>query len=71
MANCPCSIDSTWCTVVEIFRGPASAGPDAQFFGELTLKAFDTMGVRDYGGAPKGSVFERWQQALARPVQVR
>jgi hypothetical protein len=71
MANCPCTIDSTWCTVVDIFRGPASAGPDAQFFGELTLKAFGTMGIRDYAGAPKGSVFERWQRALARPVVAR
>jgi hypothetical protein len=42
MAECPCDFDPTWCTIVDIFRGPASAGPDVQFFGELALKAFGT-----------------------------
>jgi hypothetical protein len=71
MSECPCDFDPNWCAIVDIFRGPASAGPDAQFFGELTLKAFGTMGIRDYAGAPKGAVFERWREAQGRPPVVR
>ena len=71
MAECPCDFDANWCAIVDIFRGPASAGPDAQFFGELTLKAFGAMGIRDYAGNPKGVLFERWRQAQLRTPVVK
>jgi hypothetical protein len=66
MADCPCTFDATWCSVVDQFRGPPTdGGTDTQFFGEVVLKAFGTMGLRTYDGTPKSSVYARWQQALA------
>jgi len=53
----PCTFDSTWCTVLDIFRGPATdAGPDTQLPGELSLKAFGVMGLRAYDGTFKPDV---------------
>jgi hypothetical protein len=67
MTNCPCTFDATWCTVLDIFRGPPGApGVDTQFFGEIILKAFGSMGLRDYDGAPKPEVFSPWSAALGR-----
>lgn len=69
MTNCPCTFDTTWCTVLDIFRGPVSQGPtDTQLFGELLLKAFGTMGLRNYDGTPKAGHLALWSAALARPV---
>jgi hypothetical protein len=69
MTNCPCTFDTTWCTVLDIFRGPASPGPtDTQLFGELLLKAFGTMGLRAYDGTPKSGHLALWNAALARPL---
>ncbi|HEX7671767.1 MAG TPA: hypothetical protein VF395_19370 [Polyangiaceae bacterium] len=69
MTNCPCTFDATWCTVLDIFRGPASLGPtDTQLFGELLLKAFGTMGLRTYDGTPKAGHLALWHAALARPL---
>ena len=67
MTDCPCTFDPSWCTIVDIFRGaaPANAGPAAQFYAEIFAKAFGTMGIRRWDGAPKGSVFARWQEARA------
>jgi hypothetical protein len=68
MTDCPCTFDMTWCAVLDIFRGPATdAGPDTQEQGELGLKAFGTMGLRDYGGNVKPTVYARWMAARAVP----
>lgn len=70
MTDCPCTFDTTWCSVLQAFRGP-DAGPDAgetAFFGEIVAKAFGTMGLRSYDGTQKPSVYARWQSALARPL---
>jgi hypothetical protein len=68
MTDCPCTFDTTWCAVLDIFRGPANdAGPDTQLLGELTLKAFGVMGLRDYAGAKKTNVYARWAAARATP----
>jgi hypothetical protein len=55
MTTCaPCSFDAGWCAVLEAFRGPeTTSGPDTQLAGELALKAFGTMGLRDYAGVAK------------------
>jgi hypothetical protein len=67
MTDCPCAFDGTWCTVLDIFRGPPGPpGVDTQFFGEIILKAFGTMGLRDYDGAPKPELFAPWSAALAK-----
>lgn len=67
MTECPCAFDATWCTVLDIFRGPPGPpGVDTQFFGEIVLKAFGTMGLRDYDGAPKPELFAPWSAALSK-----
>jgi hypothetical protein len=71
MADCPCTFDPTWCSVLDAFRGPPTdGGTDTQFSGELELKAFGTMGLRTYDGTPKSTVYARWQQALAPAIAV-
>lgn len=68
MTSCPCTFDATWCAVLDIFRGPPSdGGVDTQLQGELALKAFGVMGLRDYYGAIKPSVYRRWTGARATP----
>jgi hypothetical protein len=58
MTDCPCKFDATWCTVLDIFRGQGSA--DAQFYGEVLLKAFGSMGLRHYDGTPKSAALDAW-----------
>jgi hypothetical protein len=61
MTNCPCDFDPTWCTVLDVFRGPAvMATPEARFYNEVLLKAFGTMGLRRYDGAPRTGHLSAW-----------
>ena len=67
MTACPCTFDTTWCAVLDAFRGPATtAGPDTQLLGELSLKAFGTMGLRTYDGQKKPH-YALWNAARAAP----
>jgi hypothetical protein len=66
MTNCPCTFDATWCTVLDAFRGPPSDADDTQFFGEVLLKAFGSMGIRGYSGQPKTAHFAAWSAARER-----
>jgi hypothetical protein len=64
-----CTYDATWQPVVDVFRG---GGDDvSRFFGELGLKIFGTMGIRESDGTPKGAPFQRWKAAQARPLVAR
>jgi hypothetical protein len=68
MTNCPCDFDATWCSVLDIFRGPPTIGTfDTQLFGELALKVFGTMGLRNYDGTPKPAHTTAWNAARSRP----
>jgi hypothetical protein len=70
MTDCPCTFDPTWCAVLDEFRG-GDAGADAgttAFLGEVLSKAFGTMGLRNYDGTEKPTVYGRWQAALVRPL---
>ena len=69
MTDCPCTFDATWCQVLDVFRGPAppDGGTDTRLLGELSLKAFGTMGLRAYDGTPKAGVMARWQAVRAIP----
>jgi hypothetical protein len=70
MTECPCRFDATWCSVLDIFRGPASSGPiDTQAFGELLLKVFGTMGLRRYDGTPKTLHYAQWMSARSLPIR--
>lgn len=53
MTSCPCkATDPTWCTVVDVFRATGTT-PEAAYLGEVLLKAFGAMGLRDHQGQPK------------------
>jgi len=70
MTNCPCDYDPTWCQVVDVFRNAAGGPlvPDSDYVGEILLKAFGTMGIRDYDGQPKPSLAAHWNAARALPA---
>jgi hypothetical protein len=69
MTNCPCTFDATWCGVVDVFRGAAPPGTaDTGLIGEVLMKAFGTMGLRRYDGAPKPPLYGPWSAALQRPL---
>lgn len=69
MTNCPCNFDATWCSVLGAFSGPpVDGGFDSYFFGQVELKAFGAMGLRDYTGTPKPTTYPLWQSARAIPV---
>ena len=64
MTNCPCSFEKTWCEVLDIFRGaPVAGAPEAQFYGEVLIKAFGSLGLRHYDGTPKTAALELWTRA--------
>jgi hypothetical protein len=67
MTNCPCDYDATWCGVVDQFRSAAGAPltPGADLIGEVLLKAFGTMGLRDYDGKLKPKLAAPWKAARA------
>jgi len=69
MTNCPCDYDPTWCQVVDVFRSAAGGPlvPGADYLGEILLKAFGTMGIRDYDGKLKPELGKIWNDARAQP----
>lgn len=68
MTSCPCTFDAGWCGVIDVFRGPPPTGQvDTQLFGEILLKAFGTMGLRHYDGAPKPELMTLWTELRSRP----
>jgi len=68
MTDCPCTFDPAWCGVVDLFRATGGSDPTLQYIGEVLLKAFGTMGLRDYDGNPKPGLFSRWSEVRAVPV---
>ena len=68
MTDCPCSFDATWCAIVNAFRQTGGTDPMQQFYGEMLLKIWGTMGVRTYDGNPRAAINARWQQARALPI---
>jgi hypothetical protein len=65
MTNCPCDYDATWCSVVDQFRSAAGGPlvPGSDYLGEILLKAFGTMGIRDYDGKLKPKLAQVWDAA--------
>lgn len=71
MTRCPCDYEPTWCQVVDIFRsaGGGPLMPAGQFVGEVLMKAFGTMGLRDYDGASKSALAPLWNAARVRSFE--
>jgi hypothetical protein len=63
-----CPFDPAWCAMVQIFRAQGGSDPSLQFLGEVTLKMWGTMGIRQYDGTPKALVFPEWQRVRAIPL---
>ena len=66
MTDCPCTFSQPWCDLIRAVRGQGD--PIAQRDAEVGFKVFGTMGIRDWGGAPRQPIFDRWMAARARPV---
>jgi hypothetical protein len=69
MTDCPCTFAAPWCDLVRTVRGTGT--PVAQRDAEIGFKAFGTMGIRDYTGAPRQPIFSRWAAARALPIADR
>ena len=67
MTACPCTFSQPWCGVIDFVRGQAPT-PIAKRDAEVGFKVFGTMGIRDYDGAPRQPIFDRWTAARALPV---
>jgi hypothetical protein len=65
MTSCPCTYDATWCAVIDTFRNAGARLPEGAFMGEVLLKAFGVMGIRDYEGKAKPRLMSVWQAARA------
>lgn len=65
MTDCPCDFDAQWCALIDLFRSTGGSDPTAQFYGEMLLKIFGTMGIRDYDGNPRQPIYDRWTAARA------
>jgi len=67
MTDCPCSYDATFCSVLDIFRGPEQpSAPDVPYISEVLLKAFGSMGLRTYDGTPKAALLPLWTAVKGR-----
>jgi hypothetical protein len=70
LTEIPLDYDPTWCQVVDLFRSAAGGPlvPGSDYLGEIVLKAFGTMGLRNYAGQPKPALAAAWNEARAQPV---
>jgi hypothetical protein len=60
-----CVPTDSFCIGDNIFR---LAFPGNELFGDLSFKAFGTMGIRNYAGEEKSQVFSFWQQTFQLPL---
>jgi hypothetical protein len=60
-------LGDAWCIATNIFRASTPTDPAV---GETLFKAFATMGLRRYDGAPKSALVSRWEAARAQPLAV-
>jgi hypothetical protein len=67
MTDCPCTFDAGWCQLVSAFRSGGGSDPMAQFYDEMTLKIFGTLGLRSYDGTPHAATMARWNRGRAQP----
>jgi hypothetical protein len=58
-----------WCLAVNQAKNIATIPGSESIFSEVVLKAFGTMGLREYDGSSRSVIFDRWRQMLALPLQ--
>jgi hypothetical protein len=68
MTDCPCTFDAQWCAVKDAFRSLGGTDPTAQFYGEMSLKIFGTMGLRTHDGTLRPGFRAHWQAWRDRPI---
>jgi hypothetical protein len=68
MTDCPCDFDASWCPLIDYFRSIGGTDPVAQFYGEMVLKIFGTMGIRDWAGNPREPIYSHWQEVRSVPL---
>jgi hypothetical protein len=70
MTSCPCTVDADWCGFIASFRQSyGGSDPTQQFYGEMLIKLFGTLGERDSNGLPRQPLFDHWQAARALPIR--
>jgi hypothetical protein len=80
VGTCYVSTDSTdpendacdqdfWCLAVNQAKNTVSIPGEASLFSEIVLKAFGTMGLKEYDGTERGLLLQRWREMLALPLQ--
>ena len=57
--SCPCEDPEGFCWLLDVFRDFS----DPSYQGDLSFKAFGTMGIRDWYGNPK-PLMDRWMEVL-------
>ena len=67
MTECPCTFSKPWCDAIAAVRSQPSTAV-AKRDAEVSFKVFGTMGIRDYSGAPRQPIFDRWTAARALSV---
>tara|TARA_R110002072_G_scaffold116551_4_gene247076 strand:+ start:3989 stop:5377 length:1389 start_codon:yes stop_codon:yes gene_type:complete len=58
-----------WCQAMNQAKNTVSIPGEAELFSEIVLKAFGTMGLKEYDGAARGLLLDRWREVLALPLQ--
>jgi uncharacterized protein YmfQ (DUF2313 family) len=58
-----------WCQAVNQAKNTVAIPGAQALFSEVVLKAFGTMGLREYDGASRNLLLDRWREVLALPLQ--
>ncbi|MDG1944709.1 MAG: hypothetical protein P8J17_10670 [Halioglobus sp.] len=58
-----------WCLAVNQAKNAVAIPGATALFSEVLLKAFGTMGLKEYDGTSRGLLLDRWREVLALPLQ--
>ncbi|MCB1704815.1 MAG: hypothetical protein KDI17_08125 [Halioglobus sp.] len=58
-----------WCQAVNQAKNTVSIPGELELFSEIVLKAFGTMGLKEYDGTSRELLLDRWREVLALPLQ--
>ncbi len=61
--------DDYWCLAVNQAKNSVAIPGAEALFSEVLLKAFGTMGLKEYDGAVREPLLNRWRQMLALPFR--
>ena len=62
-------MDDFWCLAVNQAKNTVAIPGATALFSEVVLKAFGTMGFKEYDGTSRSVLLDRWRQILALPLR--